>query len=107
MTCVQNDFLRAIDEQRAVLLLMLDLSATFDTVDHGIFLQRLRDDFGTVGSALEWYSTYLENRSFRVYISGAYFWIMAFPSGVSWPSGLAYRTQVLVLATECGFESQP
>ena len=28
-------------------------------------------------------------------------------SGVSWPSGLAYRTQVLVLATECGFESRP
>ena len=28
-------------------------------------------------------------------------------TGVSWPSGLAYRTQVLVLATECGFESQP
>ena len=28
-------------------------------------------------------------------------------NGVSWPSGLAYRTQVLVLATECGFESRP
>ena len=28
-------------------------------------------------------------------------------SVVSWPSGLAYRTQVLVLAAECGFESQP
>ena len=27
--------------------------------------------------------------------------------GVSWPSGLAYRTQVLVLAVECGFESRP
>ena len=26
---------------------------------------------------------------------------------VSWPSGLAYRTQVLVLAAECGFESRP
>ena len=26
---------------------------------------------------------------------------------VSWPSGLAYRTQVLVLAVECGFESRP
>ena len=26
---------------------------------------------------------------------------------VSWPSGLAYRAQVLVLATECGFESRP
>ena len=29
------------------------------------------------------------------------------PTGVSWPSGLAYRTQVLVLAAECGFESRP
>ena len=28
-------------------------------------------------------------------------------SGVSWPSGLAYRTQVLVVAAECGFESRP
>ena len=27
--------------------------------------------------------------------------------GVSWPRGLAYRTQVLVLAAECGFESRP
>ena len=27
--------------------------------------------------------------------------------GVSWPGGLAYRTQVLVLAAECGFESRP
>ena len=27
--------------------------------------------------------------------------------GVSCPSGLAYRTQVLVLAAECGFESRP
>ena len=26
---------------------------------------------------------------------------------VSWPSGLAYRTQVLVLAAECGFKSRP
>ena len=26
---------------------------------------------------------------------------------VSWPSGLAYRTQVLVLAAACGFESRP
>ena len=26
--------------------------------------------------------------------------------GVSWPSGLGYRTQVLVLEAECGFESR-
>ena len=35
-----------------------------------------------------------------------YKWIRS-ECGVSWPSGLAYRTQVLVLATECGFESRP
>ena len=32
---------------------------------------------------------------------------VCFDLGVSWPSGLAYRTQVLVLAAECGFESRP
>ena len=32
---------------------------------------------------------------------------MSIKCGVSWPSGLAYRTQVLVLAAECGFESRP
>ena len=35
-----------------------------------------------------------------------YMYVLTY-SGVSWPSGLAYRTQVLVLAAECGFESQP
>lgn len=72
LACVHNDFMRAIDNQKAVLLLMLDLSAAFDTVDHRIFLHRLRDDFGIVGPALKWYSTYLEDRSFRVFVSGEY-----------------------------------
>ncbi|XP_072019691.1 uncharacterized protein [Amphiura filiformis] len=51
LACVHNDFLRALDDQKAVMLLMLDLSAAFDTVDHRIMLQRLQDDFGVTGSA--------------------------------------------------------
>ncbi|XP_072018284.1 uncharacterized protein [Amphiura filiformis] len=51
LTYVQNDILRAIDNQRAVLLLMLDLSAAFDTVDHGILLEWLAGDFG-IGAKL-------------------------------------------------------
>ena len=41
MVKVQDDILHAIDGNKAVILLMLDLSAAFDTVSHEILLDRL------------------------------------------------------------------
>ena len=63
---VQNDILMNLDSQRVTLLVLLDLSAAFDTVDHGVLLNRLSTSFGVRESALQWITSYLLNRSQRV-----------------------------------------
>ena len=69
---VHNDFQGALDNQKAVVLIMLDLSAVFDTVHAEILLQRLGHEFGVTGSAQMWFKTYLENRSCRVSVAGEF-----------------------------------
>ena len=59
---VQNDILSAIDNNGCVILLLLDLSAAFDTVDHHILLTRLSCRFGIKGNALKWIKSYLSDR---------------------------------------------
>ena len=60
---VQNDILCAIDNNESVILLLLDLSAAFDTVDHSILLSRLHDRFGVNGTATAWFESYLTSRT--------------------------------------------
>ena len=67
---VKNDILRAIDKQCVSLLVLLDLSAAFDTVDIDILLQRLHLRFGVKGSAFDWFFSYLRSRSQSVFING-------------------------------------
>ena len=52
------------------LLVLLDLSAAFDTVDHNVLLSRLHSKFGISGTALEWFRSYLNGRSQRVMVQG-------------------------------------
>ena len=65
---VQSDILTALDSGSGAVLLMLDLSAAFDTIDHGILLSRLNSLYGISGDALDWFKSYLSNRVQRVII---------------------------------------
>ncbi|KAL9957225.1 hypothetical protein ACROYT_G038836 [Oculina patagonica] len=67
---VHNDILRDIDDRHCVILLLLDLSAAFDTVDHDILLGRLNSKFSICGTALEWFRSYLTNRTQFTLIDG-------------------------------------
>ncbi len=59
---VTNNLLLSSDRGRISLLVLLDLSATFDTIDHNILLNRLENDVGIRGSALAWFKSYLSDR---------------------------------------------
>ena len=48
---------------KSTILVSLDLSATFDTIDHRILLNRLESTFGISGTALQRITSYLINRS--------------------------------------------
>uniref|UniRef100_A0A672G6V9 Reverse transcriptase domain-containing protein n=1 Tax=Salarias fasciatus TaxID=181472 RepID=A0A672G6V9_SALFA len=63
---VSSDIQMAADSGQYSVLVLLDLSAAFDTVDHKLLLQRLNTDFGISGMVLEWFSSYLTNRTFSV-----------------------------------------
>ena len=65
---VHNDIIHAIDNKCFVILLLLDLSAAFDTVDHNILLSRMSKRFGITGKALQWFGSYLDHRQQRVKI---------------------------------------
>ena len=68
---VTNDILMKMNTQEVTLLVMLDLSAAFDTVNHNILLTRLNEELGICGLALEWFKSYLDKRGQRVSIDGS------------------------------------
>lgn len=69
LTRVFNDIAEALDQRKAVLLVLLDLSAAFDTIQHSTLIQRCEYIFGITGAALGWLKSYLHERTQRVQIN--------------------------------------
>ena len=67
---VQPDILLNMDDQKVNRLVMLDLSAAFDTIDHSTLLETLGLCFGIGGTALKWFTSYLSQRTQQVQIKG-------------------------------------
>ena len=68
---VANDILMEMNSQHAVLLVLLELSAAFYTINHCVLLRRLQTSFGMSGAPLDWFKSYLSARSQSVSIPGA------------------------------------
>ena len=62
---IHNDLIINKCKGHCSLIVMLDLSAAFDTVDHGLLLQDLRS-IGLSGRVYKWFVSYLTNREFKV-----------------------------------------
>ena len=66
----KNDLLMAMDKGQVTLLVLLELSSAFDTVDHEILLERLRSTVGFREKVFSWFESYFEGRSQQVSFNG-------------------------------------
>ena len=69
---VHSDLASSLDNKKMSVLILLDLSAAFDTIDHGLLLSRLADRFCINGTALAWFKSYLSDRVQVVKASGCF-----------------------------------
>jgi hypothetical protein len=60
---VLSELLQAVDRGDMGILILLDLTAAFDTVEHEVLLQRLQLTFGVDGTTHRWFQSYLHGRT--------------------------------------------
>ena len=69
---VKSDIMQHLSNRQGVFLVLLGLSAAFDTVNHSVLLNRLTNDIGVGGAVLKWFESYLTGRTTRVCINGTF-----------------------------------
>ena len=95
LVALYDDLCWERDGGSVTLLILLDLSVAFNTVDHGILLERLAD-LGVGGTALQWFCSYLV-------VLGEHYsapWILQY--GVPQGPVLPHAVQHLHETTGCG-----
>ena len=80
---VVNDLYLSFDKNIPSVVVLLDLSAAFDTVDHAKLLYILEHEIGIVGTALKWFESFLTGRSQKVKIGEEYSEIVELLFGVA------------------------
>ena len=63
---VVNDLFLSLNKGNIYVLVLLDFSSAFDTIDHPILVHHLHTDFGFTDTVLQWFSTYLTDRKHYV-----------------------------------------
>ena len=51
------------------MLALIDFSSAFDTIERPILVHRHHTDFGFTDAVLQWFSSYLTNRTYDVWLS--------------------------------------
>ena len=92
---VNNDILRTVDDGSCAILVLLDLSAAFDTINHCTLLTRLEEEVGLKGSVLEWFRSYLQDRTFSVQIGSC----SSSSAPITWrhPSRIDFRSSNVLI----------
>lgn len=72
MLGIMNDLLLGFDDNKCSIMLFLDLSAAFDTIDIEKLLNILSQEIGVTGLALKWFRSFLTGRTQRAKIYNEY-----------------------------------
>ena len=56
---MMNDVLWSMERKEITAVIILDMSAAFDTIDHDLLLAILQNRYGIIDTALQWYKSYL------------------------------------------------
>ena len=69
---ITNDIFWGMERKQVTAVIVLNMSAAFDTIDHDLLLDILHKRFGIAETVLQWYQSYLRPQGMKVHINDTY-----------------------------------